>query len=130
MQKLILVVDDTAYSREAMALALMSIQNVDVRTAGSMLEAMKIVDSKEGIDALCTDLNMPLGDGFQLIEQVRSDIRYSQIPIVVISANSDEATPGRVKSLGADAFFSKPYSPMVLRQTLERLFDAKQNPGA
>jgi CheY-like chemotaxis protein len=130
MQKLILVVDDTAYSREAMALALMSIQDVEVRTAGSMLEAMKIVDSKEGIHALCTDLNMPLGDGFQLIEQVRSDIRYSQIPIVVISANTDEATPGRVKSLGADAFFSKPYSPMVLRQTLERLFDAKQNPGA
>jgi two-component system chemotaxis response regulator CheY len=130
MQRLILVVDDTAYAREAMALALMSIHDVDVRTAGSMLEAMRIVDSIEGIDALCTDLNMPFGDGFQLIEQVRSDIRYSRIPIVVISANTDEATPERVKSLGADAFFSKPYSPLVLRQTLEQLFNAKQNPGA
>ncbi len=130
MQRLILVVDDTAYSREALALALMSIPGADVRTVGSMLEAMKILDSKDGVQALCTDLNMPFGDGFQLIEQVRSDIRYSQIPIVVISANTDEATPDRVKALGADAFFSKPYSPFVLRQTLEQLFDAKQTPGA
>ncbi len=130
MQRLILVVDDTAYSREAMALALMSIPHADVRTAGSMLEAMKILDSKDGIAALCTDLNMPLGDGFQLIEQVRANIRYSQIPIVVISANTDETTPARVKSLGADAFFSKPYSPLALRQTLEQLFDAKQNHSA
>ena len=130
MQRLILVVDDTAYSREALALALMSIPGADVRTVGSMLEAMKILDSKDGVQALCTDLNMPFGDGFQLIEQVRSDIRYSQIPIVVISANTDEATPERVKALGADAFFSKPYSPAVLRQTLEQLFDAKQTPGA
>ncbi len=130
MQRLILVVDDTAYSREALALALMSIQGVAVRTAGSMLEAIKILDGKDGVHALCTDLNMPFGDGFQLIEQVRSDIRYSRIPIVVISANTDEATPARVKALGADAFFSKPYSPLVLRQTLEQLFDAKQNLSA
>ena len=130
MQRVILVVDDTAYSREALALALMSIPGADVRTAGSMLEAMKILDSKEGIQALCTDLNMPFGDGFQLIEQVRSNIRYSQIPIVVISANTDEATPARVEALGADAFFSKPYSPLALRQSLEQLFDAKQNLGA
>ncbi len=130
MQRLILVVDDTAYAREALALALMSIPGVDVQTAGSMLEAMKILESKEGVHALCTDLNMPFGDGFQLIQRVRSDSRYSHIPIIVISANTEESTPARVKSLGADAFFAKPYSPLVLRQTLEQLFDAKQNLSA
>ena len=61
MQRLILVVDDTAYAREALALALMSIPGVDVRTAGSMLEAMKILESEDSVHALCTDLNMPFG---------------------------------------------------------------------
>jgi len=127
MPRLILLVDDTACSREALALVLLSIPGVEVCTAVSPPDAMRLLDSRAGIEALCTDLNMPFGDGFELIAKVRADSRFVKLPILVISANADPATPARVKGLGADAYFPKPYSPLALRQTLEQLLDAKQN---
>lgn len=127
MSVLILVVDDTAYSREALALVLQSIPGVEVRTAANGLDALRVLNGAIAVSALCTDLNMPFNDGFELIEKVRAQKRFDKLPILVVSANAEPATPERVKRLGADAFFSKPYSPLALRQTLEQLLDAKQS---
>ena len=74
--------------------------------------------------ALITDLNLPYVDGFELIELVRSDSRYTDLPIVVLSGNSSPDTPERVRLLGANAFFAKPYSPVKVLETLEALLDA------
>lgn len=125
MSRLILIVDDTLYSREALSLIMQSIPEVEVRTASSVEEALRWLDSTPAIDGLCTDLNMPLADGFELIAKVRAEKRFDKMPILVVSANTEAATPERVKRLGADAFFSKPYSSLALRQTMEQLLDAK-----
>jgi two-component system, chemotaxis family, chemotaxis protein CheY len=127
MSVLILVVDDTAYSREALALVLQSIPGVEVLTASTVVDALRVLNGQAAVSALFTDLNMPLIDGFELIEKVRAQSRFDKLPILVVSANAEPATPERVKRLGADAFFSKPYSPLALRQTLEQLLDAKQS---
>lgn len=128
MSRLILVVDDTTYSREALSLIMQSIPRAEVRTASSVEEAFQWLESQPGIDGLCTDLNMPLADGFELIERVRAERRFDKMPILVVSADTEAATPERVKRLGADAFFAKPYSSLALRQTMEQLLDAKQSP--
>jgi two-component system, chemotaxis family, chemotaxis protein CheY len=127
MSCMILVVDDTAYSREALALVLQSIPGVEVCTAASVRDAIRVLEGQPGIAALFTDLNMPFSDGFELIEKVRADRRFDKLPILVVSANAEPATPQRVMSLGANAFFPKPYSPLALRQTLEQLLHAKQS---
>jgi CheY-like chemotaxis protein len=54
---------------------------------------------------------------------VRSDSRYADVPIVVLSGNSSPDTPERVRLLGANAFFAKPYSPVKVLETLETLLD-------
>jgi CheY-like chemotaxis protein len=75
------------------------------------------------LTAMVTDLNLPHVDGFELIEMVRSDSRYAGLPIVVLSGNSSPDTPERVRLLGANAFFAKPYSPAKVLETLEALID-------
>jgi CheY-like chemotaxis protein len=74
---------------------------------------------------MVTDLNMPFVDGFELIARVRKDERYASLPIIVVSGDVDPRTPERVKHLGVDAFFAKPYSPAVVRRTLENLLDGR-----
>ena len=77
-----------------------------------------------GICALVTDLHLPLMDGFELIERLRSDSRTARLPIIVISGDSDPRTPERLYRLGANAYFGKPYSPVQVRQKVEQLLDA------
>jgi CheY-like chemotaxis protein len=70
------------------------------------------------------DLNMPRMDGFELIRRVRGDARLSGTPIIVVSADTDPATPQRVADLGVSAFFPKPFSPTQIRRKLEQILDA------
>jgi CheY-like chemotaxis protein len=63
-------------------------------------------------------------DGFELIETVRSDPRYGRLPIIVLSGDTDPSTPERVRRLGANAFFSKPYSPAEVRNKVKELVNA------
>jgi CheY-like chemotaxis protein len=72
-----------------------------------------------------TDLNMPRMDGYELIRRVRADQRLSGMPIIVVSADTDPATPERVVALGAEAFFAKPFSPALVRRKLEQLLDGR-----
>jgi CheY-like chemotaxis protein len=74
--------------------------------------------------AVITDLQLPYVDGFELIEIIRAQARYSDLPIVVLSGDSHPDTPERLRLLGANAFFPKPYSPSDVRHTLENLLNA------
>ena len=74
--------------------------------------------------AVITDLQLPYVDGFELIKIIRAQARYSDLPIVVLSGDSHPDTPERLRLLGANAFFPKPYSPSDVRHTLEDLLNA------
>ncbi len=86
------------------------------------LDAVRILrDSDQPICAVVTDIRMPRMDGFELIRFMRADRRHAATPIIVVTADTDPETPERASSLGADAFFSKPFSPAAIRRTLGEL---------
>jgi CheY-like chemotaxis protein len=115
----VLIVDDADLCATLLEVTLLEIPGIDVARVGSGVDALKLLDdSRLRICALITDLNMPLVDGFELIAKVRSDLRYQHLPIIVVSGDVDPGTPNRVKSLGVNAFFGKPYSPASVRRTL------------
>jgi CheY-like chemotaxis protein len=120
----VLIVDDSENSAATLELALLSIPDLAVMTATSGAEALRILGSGE-VGALITDLNMPRMDGFELIRRMRGDQRLSATPVVVVSADTDPATPERVAQLGVSAFFTKPFSPAAVRRKLEQIFDGK-----
>jgi CheY-like chemotaxis protein len=115
-----LIVEDSDTSADTLEVALLSLPDVSVAHAGSGRKAWQLIQS-ERVSAIITDLQMPHMDGFELIERVRAATRLGHLPIIVVSGDSDPDTPERVRRLGADAYFPKPYSPAAVRDTLERL---------
>jgi len=125
MRRTILIVEDTQQCVSAIDIALLAISDVDLVHAANGHEALKFLASpdSESLCTLVTDLNMPQVDGFELIAAVRSASRHSRVPIVVLSGDTDPATPERTRRLGANAFFAKPYSPSQVRGKIEALLN-------
>jgi CheY-like chemotaxis protein len=119
----VLVVEDSENSADMLEIALLGIPGVPVLMTASAAEAMRILNSDAHVQVIVTDLNMPGMDGFELIRRVRADGRLANLPIVVVSADTDPATPSRVAELGVDAFFPKPFSPAQVRRKLEQLLN-------
>ena len=122
----ILVVEDSENSAAMLEIALSGIPGVTVMLARSAQEALRILkETGTAFEAMVTDLNMPLMDGFELIRRVRADCRLAGLPVVVVSADTDPGTPERIRQMGVDAYFPKPFSPAAVRRKLEQLLDGK-----
>ena len=122
MIRTVLIVEDIEICAATLEIALMRVPDLIVKSASSAEQALRLMSDGDGdIAALITDIHLPRMDGFELVEEVRSQPRFSHLPILVISGDSDPATPGRLRRLGADAYFPKPYSPAEVRQRLEEL---------
>jgi CheY-like chemotaxis protein len=120
----ILIVEDSDIATP-LEIALASLKGLRTMLARNGRDALKLVRENQGeLVAVVTDLQLPFLDGFEFIAAVRADKRYLRLPIVVVTGNNDPESRNRVRQLGADAFFTKPYSPLEIRQTLEGLLNA------
>jgi two-component system OmpR family response regulator len=113
MAELIMVIDDEAGVRELLAdaLKLAGFETVvasDAMNAQTMLRTVKP-------DLLIVDINMPLMDGFEFIERIRSN--GDNTPALMLSARGDRADITRGLALGADDYVTKPFGleELVLR---------------
>lgn len=118
----ILIVEDSEPCVTTLEMALWGLAALETRTARTGAEALAIMASGTcPVRAIITDLQLPTMDGFELIKEIRSRSSQAAIPILVTSGDSDPGNSERLRRLGADAYFVKPYSPAALRRTLERL---------
>jgi two-component system chemotaxis response regulator CheY len=129
MSRLVLIVEDSEPCAETLQIALELIPGLEVRSIGDARHAMAAIDRidenhGEQIAAIVTDLHMSRTDGLSLISELRGQPRFTRLPILLISGDSDPALPGRALAQGADAFFAKPYSPAAVRKKLEQLLCA------
>ena len=109
MTQTILIVEDSD-SVAPLEIALGALENTQVVLLSNGREALKLLRASSiEIAAIVTDLHLPQVDGFELIRNIRADDRYSRLPIVVVSGDSHPELPERLRVLGADAFFRKPY---------------------
>lgn len=120
----VLIVEDSENAAAMLEIALGGIPGVSVHLAANAVEALRILGSGgPAVQAIVTDLNMPRMDGFELISRIRQDARLSATPIIVVSADTDPATPQRIAQLGVSAFFAKPFSPAQVRRKVEQLLN-------
>ena len=118
----ILIVDDSEGCVASLEIAIGDIPGIRVAFVSSGAEAIRSLDREgEAISAVVTDIRMPGMDGFALIRHIRSDRSHFSIPIIVVSGDTDPDTQARTSQLGANAFFAKPFSPVAVRRTLEKL---------
>jgi len=127
MARTVLIVEDTDLGLDAFEVALDRMPGVGLRIVRTAEEALHCLGQDHAAGDICaviTDLHLPQMDGFELIETVRSRPGRGALPILVISGDSDPRTPSRLKALGANAYFQKPFSPIEVRNRLEQLIYA------
>lgn len=122
MSRVVLIIEDSESCAETLLMALESIPGLELRVMQNTQAALKAIEERpDEIAAVVTDLHFPDSDGFELIRHLRSKPRYAMVPILLVSGDSDPQLPARALSIGANAFFSKPYSPYAVRKKLEQL---------
>jgi DNA-binding response OmpR family regulator len=119
----ILIVEDSD-GTAPLEIALTSLDSVRILVLRDGRNALQLLETgSTDLAAVITDLHLPFVDGFDLIAAARAQSLYRGLPIIVISGDTDPDARKRACELGADAFFSKPYSPTEIRDTLEGLLD-------
>ena len=84
-----------------------------VSCAASAREALEALEA-EGFDLLLIDIQMPQTDGFELLEDLRSDERFAHVPALMLTVSDDIAEVKRARSLGARGFLTKPFDDRQL----------------
>lgn len=122
--KSILLVDDDQEIRELLH-AYLTRAGFAVRTTGdgrSFREALNEVAA----DLVILDVMLPDEDGFSLCRWVRQHPRLAQVPIIMLTASSDEADRVIGLELGADDYLGKPFSPRELQARIKALLRRAQ----
>ena len=88
--------------------------------------ALSILEEKD-VDLVVSDVMMPVMDGFQLCQTVKKDIRFSHIPVILLTAKTDERSKISGLELGADAYVEKPFSMDYLKANISSLLQNREN---
>ena len=118
MEKLkILVVDDEARMRKLVKDFLIK-SKFDVLEAGDGEEAVDQFYENKDVALIILDIMMPKMDGWEVVREIR---KYSQVPIIMLTAKSDEKDELLGFELGVDEYISKPFSPKILVARVEAI---------
>lgn len=116
-EKKILVVDDEARMRKLVRDFLVR-AGYKVSEAADGMEACDLFFENNDFDLVITDVMMPKLDGWELTRQIRE---YSQVPIIMLTAKSEEHDELNGFELGVDEYISKPFSPKILVARVEAI---------
>jgi len=111
----ILVVDDEARMRKLVK-DFLSIKGYIVLEAQDAEETLKVFDANKDIKLILLDVMMPKMDGFEVLEAIR---QYSKVPVMMLTARSEERDELEGYKLGVDEYITKPFSPKILVARVE-----------
>jgi two-component system, OmpR family, response regulator ResD len=109
LNKSILIVDDEENIRNLLSVYLKK-EGFNIYHAGNGVEALNVVKNNE-IHLMILDIMMPTMDGFETLKVLRKD---SDVPVMMLSARSEDEDKLFALGFGADDYETKPFSPKVL----------------
>jgi DNA-binding response OmpR family regulator len=114
----VLIVEDSD-SIVRMIEALIKARGFDVRSAGSGAKGVEEALAWKP-HVVLLDINLPGAiDGIEVCRRLRAEKDSAEIPIIFISAMTDEEVKRRAHEAGASAYFEKPFSPLALLKEIE-----------
>jgi CheY-like chemotaxis protein len=106
----ILVVDDSA-SMLLFYRNILAELNAKVTTAENGKQALDHLSGNQTFDLIITDINMPIMDGVALTREIRSDPYSADIPIIMVTNESESSQATLAKKIGVNGFVIKPFTP-------------------
>jgi putative two-component system response regulator len=116
----VLVVDDDMINRKLLRSMLMKNSNVDeILESQNGAEALEQLRLRDDINLILLDVIMPLMNGLEMLEIIRSDRQMDNIPIIILT--TDETKKRKALELGANGFILKPIRNTDLMQKIDSL---------
>ncbi|MCK5943466.1 MAG: response regulator [Planctomycetes bacterium] len=125
MEYRILIVDDSPLLRATARRAVLQAgATADlVREAADGQQALDKL-REEPADIVLLDINMPVMDGFQFVEEAVKDPALSDLKIALVTTEGNQKRLARMTELGVEHYLRKPFEPEELRELVENLFGA------
>jgi class 3 adenylate cyclase len=120
----LLVVDDNKVNRLLLSRSL-ELQGHSVASAENGRVALEML-RREGFDLLLLDMEMPEMDGFQVLEQLMSDLQLRDLPVIVTSSLEGVDNVVRCIELGAEDYLTKPVNPVLLKARIGASLEKKR----
>ena len=124
-KKKILIADDESSLRTLLK-AVISTENskYEIVEAEDGDQALAKIESEKP-DLVILDVMMPGHTGFEVCEKVKQDANLKNTIVLILTAKGQQTDKEWAKSVGADCFLSKPFSPLELLKTIEELLGSK-----
>lgn len=119
----VLIVDDTPDNLLLLTSMLRSEYRVKVANCGA--KALAIAQTEQPPDLILLDIMMPDMDGYEVCERLKSDPKTESIPILFLTALTDEKNEVMGLELGAEDFITKPFSPTIVQQRIRKQLELK-----
>ena len=119
----ILIVEDNLELLMLMQQLLKSYYRVYIAQNG--VEAMKII-KKKAIDLIISDVMMPEMDGYELTRTLKGDPNYDHLPIILLTAKTQEEDEQEALEAGADEFLTKPFRLKDLKLRIDNIIENRK----
>ena len=118
--KTILIVEVSSTTRALIRAVIDELGDFETVEATTGFEALKMLPQQH-YDLIITDINMPDINGLELINFVRSNSRYSSLPIIIVSTERSEEDKKRGMALGATSYITKPFKSLELQEAIRKI---------
>lgn len=119
----LLVVEDNVELLMLMTQLLSSKYHVKTATNGK--EALEIIH-KEELDIIISDVMMPIMDGLELTQQLKNDPNYQHLPIILLTAKTQDENRAEALQLGADSYVTKPFKMSDLELRINNIVENRK----
>ena len=121
--KHILMVDDVATNLKCAGEVLKD--KYEISKAKSGKQALEMIEERRP-DLVLMDISMPDMDGYEVVEKIRENADWADIPVVFLTADADSESEMKAFKLGAMDFIRKPFDPNILITRMDRILQIEE----
>jgi two-component system chemotaxis response regulator CheY len=118
----ILIVEDSTTTRALIRAIIEEMGDFYTVEARSGFDALKLLPTQD-FDLVITDINMPDINGLELINFMKNDPKYKDLPLIIVTTERSEEDKKRGMALGAVAYITKPFKADELQEVIKQVID-------
>ena len=99
----------------------------NVLTASNGEVALERLEENDNIDLVVSDVNMPKMDGLELCKRIKTDLKWSHIPVILLTGRRGDHVEVEGLRLGADDYITKPFNVEMLRLRVKKFIEKREN---
>jgi len=120
----VLVVDDSPTMRRIVVQMVKRLGYGDVVEAGDGQEALGKLQAETDIGLVLSDWNMPIMNGLELTQAIRSDEQFAKLPILMVTTRNMKEDIVIAMKAGVNNYVTKPFDPKTIKEKIDKVLNA------